>query len=227
MTSRTSRLALGIAAAVLLITAGIVLHRGSTSAASDASDDTSVPAQQGSPTSSPLASPAPASTPTASASPLPSPPAPDDTPAAMAGSIAADPALVADVEAEIESALESVAVIEPTAVAAVTTPDEVGSAFRSEVEAERLEFAAEGWTREGRYTVSDVQLLSAEPSDAPTALLVSACVDSSSLTVRHADGEPLLASTVPPVTTYFALERGADAWVVAGRSYPNDPRCDP
>ncbi len=229
MTARGNRVVVVLLAVALLVAAGLMLRDGSSSASDAAETPSSDAPGTATPTPRATATPTPRGTATATPSgppaPAPTPPAPDARATPVTSGAAADPAFVADVTGRVGTVLDAVTDIGDTSG---TTLDSLGvtGAFRSEVEAERLEFAAEGWTREGSYVLSDVHVLAAEPTDDPTVLLLSACVDASSVTVRRADGATVGAPAGTPATTYFSLERDGADWVVAGRSYPNDPRCD-
>lgn len=240
-------------AAVLVAALGLLLVRGAATAADGASDPTAPPpAEQ---TTAPAASstdapgdppPSPSSTapPDAPAPGDPSPAAPtraalsaaedqlppdptEPVPPPGTGTGTVDPSIVDEVESTLLAVLDGSVTIGTTAGRGTAIdPLAVVGAFQSELEAEQLEFTAEGWVREGSYELSDVRVVSAEPAEDPTAAMVAACVDASGLTVLRADGTRVPTTPTPPATTYFALERHGEDWFVAGRSYPNDPRCD-
>lgn len=200
------RIAIALAMVVLAVLATVLLRGASTRA--DADDDATV---------TPLSSPEP--DPAEPLTPLPE--------------SRIEPELLDDLEHSLTETLGASAVIEADTGNTGTTGTTgtntdiagVGKAFQSELEAERLEFTAEGWTREGEFSISDVELISAEPTGKPDSALIAVCVDASDLVVRRADGEVLMGDAPPPATNYFALERGADGWDVVGRSFPDDARC--
>ncbi|PKI90834.1 hypothetical protein CW368_09225 [Actinomycetales bacterium SN12] len=100
-------------------------------------------------------------------------------------------------------------------------------AFLSELEAERLEFNAEGWTREGAYKVDAVEVLDFSDAENGASATVRACIDTSGLTVRRTDGtviEPGGSST--RAWNLFVLEQSKNsAWRIVGRTFSDDPAC--
>lgn len=170
---------------------------------------------------------------TASSDPASPPPSPGATSGTASGSASGSPASTPDVDAStaseidaaVDAVLESVATIDEDTPLTPTDIDGIGDALASELEAERLEFDAEGWTRQGRYEVLHSSILSAEPADDPVTIVLATCLDSSGLEVRRADGELVPGTPAPPATMHFTLERQHQQWVVLGRTHPDDPRC--
>lgn len=100
-------------------------------------------------------------------------------------------------------------------------------AFLSELEAERLEFEKERWTRTGEYTFSDVEVLEHMSTSDGEVTTVRVCVDSSALVTRRADGEIVpISSASARAWNIFVLERPDSAeWRIVGRTFPDDPAC--
>lgn len=129
--------------------------------------------------------------------------------------------------AVVDDALDTFAEITPVADDDVSLPTgaHVRGALVSELEAELAEFAAEGWTRSGSYDVDQVEVLEHDRDANPESVTISACVDSSQIVIRRADGTRQPANPVTRATSIFLLERHDDAWWVAGRSFPDNPTC--
>lgn len=100
-------------------------------------------------------------------------------------------------------------------------------AYLSELESERLEFDAEGWTREGSYSLGDIEVLDHSSTSDGEVVTVRVCVDSSGLVTRRADGEVVeTSSSSARAWNVFVLERADSAdWRVLGRTFPDDPAC--
>jgi hypothetical protein len=99
-------------------------------------------------------------------------------------------------------------------------------AILSELEAERLEFETEGWSRSGTYRVDGVEVLDYTESGESASATIRACLDSSEIVVRRSDG-----SVVEPgadsqrAWNVYVLERTDDAWRFVGRTFTDDPAC--
>lgn len=225
-------LALAAAAIVIIavvITGGPRADDPEETSAFDPSVPTSThtppPAGPASPTGSPSDAPvddapdgAPSDPPTGSATP-------QDAPSTPQGS--------AEISAETSELLGSVlaqtAEIDPQAPTDVVgdLSDIATRSYLSELESERLEFEAEGWSREGSYSLGDVEVLEHSSTSTGEVVTVSVCVDSSDLVTRRADGEviPTSPSSARAVNV-FVLERAdSAAWRIVGRTFPDDPTC--
>lgn len=127
------------------------------------------------------------------------------------------------------SVLEQTAQIDP-AVPSDVVGDLSGVATRSylsELEAERLEFETEGWTRSGSYSFGEVEVLESSSTSDGEVATVRVCVDSSALVTQRADGEVIEASpSSARAWNIFVLERPDSAdWRIVGRTFPDDPAC--
>lgn len=177
--------------------------------------------------------PPPASGTTAPADPIDGPDADPTDPAAAPASPSPSAKGVEEVEEETSPLL--LAVLEETAEITPEDPsDVVGElsdvatrAFLSELEAERLEFETEGWTRTGDYSFGEVEVLEhSSTSDGEVATL-RVCVDSSALVTQRADGQVIETSPESArAWNIFVLERPDSAdWRIVGRTFPDDPAC--
>lgn len=105
--------------------------------------------------------------------------------------------------------------------------DVASRSYLSELEAERLEFEAEGWIREGSYSLGEVEVLEHSSTSDGEVVTVRVCVDSSGLVTRRADGEALEASSSSArAWNVFVLERtDSTDWRIVGRTFPDNPAC--
>lgn len=224
MTSRRrSALILLVLLAATLVVAAIVIFGGRPGAEPGGTSafDPSVPTS--------TQTPPPASTP-----PPTEGPTDDPTSTATAPS---SPGLTAEEETEISSEISEVIktvlteisqidAASPTDIVAELS-DIAAQGYLSEVESERLEFEAEGWTREGAYSFGDVEVIDHTSTSDGEVATVRACVDSSELVTRRSDGEVIEASTSSTrAWNIFVLERAGSAdWRLVGRTFPADPAC--
>lgn len=185
------------------------------------------------------------SVPTSSRTPPPAsgttPPAdPTDAPDADPTDPAAPPASPVPSAEDLEEVQEEtspmlLAVLEETAEIDPEEPsDVVGElsdvatrAFLSELEAERLEFETEGWTRTGAYSFGEVEVLEHSSTSDGEVATVRVCVDSSALVTQRADGQVIETSPESArAWNTFVLERPDSAeWRIVGRTFPDDPAC--
>lgn len=176
--------------------------------------------------------PPPASGTTAPADPADGP---DADPTDPATAPAPSPSVTDLEEVEAETSPMLLSVLEETAEITPEDPsDVVGElsdvatrAFLSELEAERLEFETEGWTRTGDYSFGEVEVLEHSPTSDGEVATVRVCVDSSALVTQRADGQ--VVETSPESArawNIFVLERSGSAdWRIVGRTFPDDPAC--
>lgn len=246
MTSRRSKvlILLTLLAAALVIAAVVVADGRHKSNTQDTSAfDPAVPtstqtpplADSATPTEDPTGSPGedpsggPSDAPTDAADPsdaptntATSPSAPDLTPREKTeiGSEASE---------VLETVMTETAQIDPAASTDIVgeLSDIAARGYLSEVEAERLEFETEGWTREGSYSFGDVEVIDHTSTSDGEVATVRVCVDSSALVTRRADGEVIEASASSVrAWNIFVLERSDSAdWRLVGRTFPDDPAC--
>lgn len=96
----------------------------------------------------------------------------------------------------------------------------------SEIEAERLEFEVEGWSREGSYIVDSIEVLDYAESGDTASATVRVCLDASEIVVRRSDG--VIVETDPSAQrawNVFGLERVDGEWRIVGRQFTDDPAC--
>ncbi|MGP9734373.1 hypothetical protein ACT3SQ_07435 [Brachybacterium sp. AOP42-C2-15] len=246
MTSRRRRvLVLLILLAAALVVAAVVIGGGRPE--SDARDtsafDPSVPtstqtpppAGSATPTEDPTDAPtedpsgSPSDAPTGAADPSDAPTSTATTPSAPDLTPEEKTEIGSETSEVLETVMMETAQIDPAASTDVVgeLSDVAARGYLSEVEAERLEFETEGWTREGSYSFGDVEVIDhTSTSDAEVAT-VRVCVDSSALVTRRADGEVIEASSSSVrAWNIFVLERSDSAdWRLVGRTFPDDPAC--
>jgi len=103
----------------------------------------------------------------------------------------------------------------------------VSDTYLSELEAERLEFEAEGWTRTGSYELGTIDILDYQEDGDGVTATVRVCVDSSGVTVTNADGNEVAGPSGTSAWNIFVLTQPADSedWLIVGRTFPDDPAC--
>jgi hypothetical protein len=100
--------------------------------------------------------------------------------------------------------------------------------YAAELEAQWQELVSQGWSIQGSPTLvsSDVTSMKADAA-VPTAE-VTACIDSSAVSMLDADGKPIgdASAKTPRALHLFTLVQGTDdIWRIASHSFPNDPTC--
>ncbi len=86
------------------------------------------------------------------------------------------------------------------------------------------ELAADGLSQTGSPTVVSAEVLSSEPDADPPTATVLACLDYSEVDVVNASGESIKDDSAEQrVATILGLVRQDDAWLVAERTFPDDP----
>lgn len=232
---RWSVLLLALIATAVMITAAVILSGQRTDAAPQTSAfDPSVPTSTHTPPPAGPASPtdAPSDAPGDDA---PADDAPSDQPTGSPTPAAPAPTSEESAEVSAETAellgtvLAQTAEIDPQAPTDVVG-DLSGVATRSylsELESERLEFETEGWSREGSYSLGDVEVLEHSSTSDGEVATVRVCVDSSDLVIRRADGEVIETSpSSARAVNVFVLERAdSAAWRIVGRTFPDNPAC--
>lgn len=106
----------------------------------------------------------------------------------------------------------------------VELPSVAVGPIRAELGAELLEVQTHGWAREGSPTFSEIEVIDDRSVDGKW-LVLSACVDWSSVTYTELDGSPVPANPNPRARNIFTLVPGDDHWVIYDREFPNDPQC--
>lgn len=227
-------LVLGIAGAVVL-----VRHSSDDEPDRTSAFDPSVPrSSQTPPPAAPTDDPSddqPGDGSTASATPSksadPSAPGTGADPSASPSTLT--PQVQAEIAAEtspvVDDVLDETAEIDPSEPVDVVgdLSDRVSQAFLSELEAERLEFEAEGWSRTGSYSLEDLEVTDLSSTGDTEVATVQVCIDSTGLVTRRSDGEVVPTSlNSGRAWNIFVLERSDSAeWRIVGRTFPNDPAC--
>lgn len=160
----------------------------------------------------------PAPTPTVTATPAPA------GPPTVTGELDADEATVT-----VEKALAApIGTAGTSADLEALLADIAVESYAADLEAQWQELISQGWSVEGSPTVltSEVTTLTSD-SDPPTAE-ITACIDSSAVSVLDADGDPIGddSAKTPRALHLFTLVQGNDdIWRIADHSFPNDPTC--
>lgn len=246
MTSRRRRvLILLILLAAALVVAAVVIAGGRPesddrgTSAFDPSVPTSTqtppPAGSATPTEGPTEAPAkdpsgdPSDAPTGAANPSDSPTSTTTSPSAPDLTPEEKTEIGSETSEVLETVMKETAQIDPAASTDVVgeLSDVAAQGYLSEVESERLEFEAEGWTREGSYSFGDVEIIDHTSTSDREVATVRVCVDSSALVTLRADGEVIEASASSARSwNIFVLERSDSAdWRLIGRTFPDDPAC--
>lgn len=160
----------------------------------------------------------PSATPTVTASPAPA------APPTEVGEIDDDQALTT-----IETALAAPIGSAGTAddLAAVLKNVAVDS-YAAELEAQWQELVSQGWSITGTPTLVSTQITALDAASDPPTAEITACVDSSDVTMLDADGKPIGDATakMPRALHLFTLVQGSDdIWRISAHSFPNDPTC--
>jgi hypothetical protein len=105
--------------------------------------------------------------------------------------------------------------------------DVATGALLAEIANDQQELAAFGWTRTGTPKIVSAAVLSTDPAATPAQMVVRACIDSTGVTTYDSEGAPLPSdpTVVPRSLSDFTLIDASGRWLVADRSYPDDPQC--
>lgn len=157
-------------------------------------------------------------TPTVTATPAPAAP-PTET-----GELADDEAL-----ATIETALAApISTVGTSADLAALLKDVAVDAYAAELEAQWQELVSQGWSITGSPTLVSSQVTAVSTDTDPATAEVTACIDSSAVSILDAEGAPIGddSAKMPRALHQFTLVQGADdIWRIATHSFPNDPTC--
>lgn len=183
---------------------------GSASASRDAPGVTASPAPSPGATGSSQATPEP----TASAPDTPAP----GTPAVPSEQVA-DDLVTSFLGASVRTDASATG-------AALILADVASGAIVLELANEQQELASNGWTRSGSPTLSSLTVLTSDLAASPPRVVVSACIDSSSVVTLDTAGVPVGATgQAQRFINVYTMENTAGQWRVTERSFPNDPAC--
>ncbi|MFS0853048.1 hypothetical protein [Microbacterium sp. 179-I 3D4 NHS] len=161
-------------------------------------------------------------TPTADQTPAPVPPvvAPTTAPDATAD------AVVGASEDLISSVLSVTNTVNVGDIDAVlgSLQSVASPAYLSGVEAERMELEDQGWTRSGEVVIDGVETVSYDAAATPAQATVRACLDSSGVVIRNADGDVVPGGS-PRAWNIFVLEQVDGAWMIMRQTFADDPAC--
>lgn len=168
--------------------------------------------------SSPGAGSTPAPTPTVTATPAPA------GPPTAAGELDEKDALVT-----IETALAvPIGSVGTSADLDALVKDIAVDSYSAELEAQWQELLAQGWSMQGSPTLISTEVTSLDTATTPATANITACVDSSAVTLLDAEGAPVgdQSAKTPRALHLFTLVQGSDdIWRIAAHSFPNDPTC--
>jgi hypothetical protein len=96
--------------------------------------------------------------------------------------------------------------------------------FLSGVEAERMELEDQGWTRTGSAKIDALETLSYDAEKTPPSLTLRACVDTSDVVIRNADGDVVTGGATRSWNIY-ELQQVDGNWMIVGQTFSDDPAC--
>lgn len=104
--------------------------------------------------------------------------------------------------------------------------DIVTGAMADEVLATATEFEAMGWTQTGTPEIVDMQVVRAPTPEAPLDAVVEVCLDSAGVQILDESGRNVRGDDTPDRTlNIFVLRLVDGTWLVAERTFPDDPDC--
>ncbi len=160
----------------------------------------------------------PSPTPSVTATPAPA------APPTVAGEIDADEA-----QLTIQTALAApIGTAGTSADLAAVLKDVAVDAYAAEVEAQWQELISQGWSIDGSPTLVSTEVTSLSADAEPPTAEITACVDSSAVTMLDANGAPIGddSAKTPRALHLFTLIQGTDdIWRISAHSFPNDPTC--
>ncbi|TPW76413.1 hypothetical protein [Schumannella soli] len=161
-------------------------------------------------------------------SPASASPKSSTAPSASASAAPTGPATAPDVDAVLADLVSAGA---KGAAAPDTGTDRVDAimtgALLEEFANDQQELAAFGWTRTGSPQIVSSAVLSSDLTASPAQVVVRACVDVAQVQTLDSAGTPI--PTDPTVTprslSDFTLLDIGGRWLVADRTYPDNPQC--
>ncbi|MGW8482198.1 hypothetical protein ACWGJP_03625 [Microbacterium sp. NPDC055903] len=147
---------------------------------------------------------------------------------------AADPTEVGELEED--QALDVIQTALAAPIASVGTSadlqellrDVAADSYAAELEAQWQEYAANGWTVTGTPELISADVTDLDTDASPATAAVTACIDSSAVTIEDAAGEPIgdPSARAERALHLFSLAQGDDGtWRITAHSFPNDPKC--
>lgn len=104
--------------------------------------------------------------------------------------------------------------------------DTVTGAMAEEVLATAAEFEAMGWTQTGTPEVVAVRVVRAPTPQEPLDAVVDVCLDSSGVQILDESGRNVRPTDTPDRSlNTFVLRLVEGTWMVAARTFPDDPDC--
>ncbi|MFC8302318.1 hypothetical protein ACFUCV_01380 [Specibacter sp. NPDC057265] len=221
--SRSARI---IAPAVIVLAAGaLVFATMGQGSGTEAPTTPSAPA----PGSATAAAPAPAAA--TSAAPTTAAPATSAAPAAPGATVPPSAIDNAAVTPPVKTAVASFITGTGQITAAPAAVDFAAVAHGSalgELEAQQQEFASNGWQLSGTVNVFGAASTSTETRDGAEAVLVTVCLDSSSVAVTDQTGATVLAAGKPGTRknlNTYVVQEVSGKWLVVEHTFPGDTSC--
>ncbi|MFT4157695.1 MAG: hypothetical protein QM630_07195 [Microbacterium sp.] len=106
--------------------------------------------------------------------------------------------------------------------------DIAADSYAAELHATWQEYLTNGWTVKGTPTVESAEVTSLDDAARPATAEVTACIDSTDVTIVDAAGNPVgdQSARAPRALHLFSLIQSEDGtWRITAHSFPNDPKC--
>ena len=153
---------------------------------------------------------------------------PSPTPSVTATHAPAAPPTVAGEIDAAEAQLTIQTALAASADLAAVLKDVAVDAYAAEVEAQWQELISQGWSIDGSPTLVSTEVTSLSADAEPPTAEITACVDSSAVTMLDANGDPIGddSAKTPRALHLFTLIQGTDdIWRISAHGFPNDPTC--
>ncbi len=124
------------------------------------------------------------------------------------------------------TAIENTSGADSTTDASTDISEIVTGAMADEVLATAAEFEAMGWTQSGTPEIVDVRVVRAPTLQEPLDAVVEVCLDNSGVQILNESGRDVRPPDTPERSlNIFVLRRVDATWLVAERTFPDDPNC--
>ncbi|MDO8383766.1 MAG: hypothetical protein Q7T17_12420 [Microbacterium sp.] len=126
----------------------------------------------------------------------------------------------------LETVLTAVATTPSSADPTAVLANVAEGSYLNELAAQFQELDANGWTMVGEPVVESTVVTSLNLEAAPATATVSACIDSSGVTMLDSAGVPFVGQSTPRSTHLFGVSQGADgSWKITSHRFPDDAAC--
>lgn len=123
------------------------------------------------------------------------------------------------------TAVTSSAQADPAVPAADSLEGIATGAYVAEVDAQLQELDANGWTIEGEPTIEAAEVTAIALDAEPPSTTVETCIDSTEVRTIDSAGAPLPGASSPRALNIFHLQWDGARWLIADRTFPDDPAC--